>query len=96
MKASTPRYPALFQVNTRVRLPELAAALGRRATLDDITDVELDRLGADGFDLVWFLGVWPTGEAARRVSRSNPLMWPGLYLDLPAWGYHVFAVEPLP
>jgi glycosidase len=68
---STPRYPALFQVNTRVRLSELEAALGRKATLDDIPDVELDRLAADGFDLVWFLGVWQTGEAARRVSRSK-------------------------
>jgi len=67
----TPRYPALFQVNTRVRLSELAAELGREATLDDIPDAELDRLAADGFDLVWFLGVWQTGEAARRVSRSN-------------------------
>ena len=66
------KYPALFQVNTRVRLSELAAALGRPATLDDITDVELDRLAADGFDIVWFLGVWQTGEAARRVSKSNP------------------------
>ncbi len=69
---ATPRYPALFQVNTRVRLSELAAALGREATLDDIPDAELDRLAADGFDLVWFLGVWQTGEAARRVSRSKP------------------------
>ena len=69
---STPRYPSLFQVNTRVRLSELAAALGRKATLDDIPDAELDRLAADGFDLVWFLGVWQTGEAARRVSRSKP------------------------
>ena len=69
---SAPRYPALFQINTRVRLAELAAALGREATLDDIPDAELDRLAADGFDLVWFLGVWQTGEAARRVSRSKP------------------------
>ena len=68
----TPRYPALFQVNTRVRLSELAATLGRQATLDDVPDAELDRLAADGFDLVWFLGVWQTGEAARRVSRSKP------------------------
>jgi len=67
----TPRYPALFQVNTRVRLSELAAGRGRKATLDDIPDAELDRLAADGFDLVWFLGVWQTGEAARRVSRSK-------------------------
>jgi hypothetical protein len=67
-----PTYPSLFQVNTRVRLSELAAALGRKATLDDLPDTELDRLAADGFDLVWFLGVWQTGEAARRVSRSKP------------------------
>src|SRR4030042_4447892 len=69
---STPRYPALFQVNTRVRLSDLAADLGRKATPDAIPDAELDRLAADGFDLVWFLGVWQTGEAARSVSRSKP------------------------
>ena len=66
-----PRYPSLFQVNTRVRLSELSASLGRAATLDDLPDAELDRLAADGFDLVWLLGVWQTGEAARRVSASN-------------------------
>ena len=66
------RHPSLFQVNTRVRLTELAQALGRRATLDDVPDAELDALAADGFDLVWFLGVWQTGDAARSVSRSKP------------------------
>ncbi|HTP02439.1 MAG TPA: alpha-amylase family glycosyl hydrolase [Anaerolineales bacterium] len=69
---SMPRYPSLFQVNTRVRLSELSAALGQPATLDDIPSGELDRLAAKGFDLVWFLGVWQTGEAARSVSASNP------------------------
>src|SRR5262245_33723518 len=67
-----PRYPLLFQINTRVRLSELSVVLGRPATLDDVTDAELDRLARDGFDVVWFLGVWQTGEAARRVSASNP------------------------
>ena len=67
-----PRYPSLFQVNTRVHLTELSAALGRPATLDDIPDSELDQLTADGFDLVWFLGVWQTGDAGRRVSASVP------------------------
>jgi hypothetical protein len=67
-----PRYPSLFQINTRVFLSELSAALGRPATLDDVPDAELDQLAADGFDLVWFLGVWQTGEAARRVSATNP------------------------
>ena len=71
-RVTAPRYPALFEVDTRDRLSELSAGLGRPATLDDIPDAELDRLAADGFDLVWFLGVWQTGEAARQVSRSNP------------------------
>lgn len=67
-----PRYPSLYQINTRVRLSELAADLGRPATLDDISDRELDYLKQTGFDLVWFLGVWQTGPAGRKVSLSNP------------------------
>ena len=66
-----PRYPALCQVNTRVRLTELAQALGRPATLDDFDDVELDRLAAQGFDWIWLLSVWQTGAAAQRLSRSR-------------------------
>lgn len=34
--SSPPRYPAVLQINTRVRLSELGAALGRKTTLDDI------------------------------------------------------------
>lgn len=66
------RYPLLFQLNTRVRLAELAAALGQPATLDDLGEEELDRLAGDGFDLLWPLGVWQTGPAARAVSAANP------------------------
>ena len=67
-----PRYPSLYQINTRVWLTELSRKLGRRATLDDIPDTELDRLAEMGFDWVWFLSVWQTGLAAQQVSRSNP------------------------
>lgn len=43
-----PRYPALYQVNTRVWLTDLSYALGRSATLDDVADAELDRLAGPG------------------------------------------------
>ena len=69
---TTSRYPALFQVNTRVRLAELSSTLNLPATLDGITDWELDQIASDGFDLVWLLGIWQTGQAAREVSRTNP------------------------
>ncbi len=67
-----PNYPSLYQINTRVWLTELSGNLGRRATLDDIPDNELDRLAETGFDWIWFLSVWCTGELGRQVSRENP------------------------
>ncbi len=69
---SDPRYPLLYQINTRVWLTELSRKLGRTATLDDIPDAELDRLPDMGFDWVWFLSVWQTGLAGQQISRRNP------------------------
>ena len=43
-----PVYPSLYQINTRVWLTELSGELNRRATLDDIPDIELDRLAEMG------------------------------------------------
>jgi glycosidase len=65
------RHPTLYQVNTRVSLNERGAALGRPATLDDFPDQALDALAGQGFEWIWFLGVWQTGEEARRISRTN-------------------------
>lgn len=67
----SPRYPSLYQINTRVWLTELSRASGQPATLDDIPDSELDRLAARGFDWIWLLSVWQTGPGAREVSRRN-------------------------
>ena len=67
-----PRFPSLYQVNTRVMLTALSRELGRAATLDDVPDAELDRWQALGFDWIWLLSVWRTGAAGRRISRENP------------------------
>jgi glycosidase len=77
---ATPRYPSLYQINTRVWLTELSHALGRAATLDDIPDADLNRLTAMGFDWVWFLSVWQTGAAGQQVSRNNP-EWRGEFAE---------------
>jgi len=65
-------YPALYQINTRVWLTELSRSLGRRATLDDIPDAELDRIAERRFEWIWLLSVWQTGAAAQRISRAPP------------------------
>src|SRR6188768_984084 len=66
-----PRYPSLYQINTRVWLTELSKNLGRPATLDDIPDGDLDHLAEKGFDWIWLLSVWRTGLAGQRISRTN-------------------------
>ena len=68
----SPRYPSLYQINTRVWLTELAQARGRRATLDDIADAELDRVARMGFDWVWLLSVWRTGAAGQTRLPERP------------------------
>jgi hypothetical protein len=75
------KYPCLYQINTRVWLRDLSQSLKRQATLDDIPDGELDRLAQAGFDWLWFLGVWQTGAASRRVSRENS-EWQGEFRQL--------------
>ncbi|MBC8116015.1 MAG: alpha-amylase, partial [Candidatus Saccharimonas sp.] len=68
----SPRYPSLYQINTRVWLTELSRTLGRRATLDDIPDTDLDQFARQGFDWIWLLSVWQTGPAAQAISRASP------------------------
>jgi len=51
------RYPALYQINTRVWLTELPRMLGRTVTMDDVPGAELDLLAAQGFDWLWLLSV---------------------------------------
>ncbi|PWT95299.1 MAG: alpha-amylase [Blastocatellia bacterium] len=65
-------YPSLYQINTRVWLTQLSRELGRKATLDDLPDRDIDRFAEIGFDWIWLLSVWQTGAASQKISRSLP------------------------
>src|SRR5271155_818808 len=70
--AATPRYPSLFQINTRVWLERLSRQAGRRLTLAEIDDAAIDGFAEKGFDWIWLLSVWQIGATGRAVSRGNP------------------------
>ena len=70
--ATAPRYPTLFQINTRVWLQRLAREAGKAITLADIDDATIDGFAERGFDWIWLLSVWQIGAAGRAVSRGNP------------------------
>ena len=67
-----PRYPSLFQINTRIWLQRLSGEAGKQITLADIDDATIDAFAKSGFDWIWLLSVWQTGAAGRAVSRSDP------------------------
>ena len=69
--AGSVRYPTLFQINTRVWLERLSREAGKRVTLADIGDNEIDGFAEKGFDWIWLLSVWQIGAAGRAVSRGN-------------------------
>jgi glycosidase len=70
--AAPPRYPSLYQINTRVWLARRARLAGRPMTLADIDEATLDGWAEKGFDWVWLLSVWQTGPAGRAVARIDP------------------------
>ena len=65
-------YPSLYQINTRVWLRSISNQRSNLATLDDFPEKEIERIAGLGFNWVWLLGVWKTGEAGRRISRTKP------------------------
>jgi hypothetical protein len=82
-RATSPRYPSLFEINTRVWLRRLSREAGRPMTLAAIDDATLDGFALQGLDWIWLLGVWRTGAASRAVSRSNPAWRAEFHAALP-------------
>jgi glycosidase len=76
-------YPALYQINTRVFLREMSQTRGRSLTLADWPGEHLDWIKEQGFDWLWLLGVWQTGQAGRMVSRTQQEWVQGYHHDLP-------------
>jgi glycosidase len=50
-----------------------------------VPDAVIDRIAELGFEWIYLLGVWQTGEAGRQVSRTNAAMVEGYQHDLPDW-----------
>ncbi len=72
MPLSSSRYPSLYQINTRVWLRSLSTQAGRQITLSDVPDEEFERLASLGFEWIWLLGVWQTGDLGQQIARELP------------------------
>jgi hypothetical protein len=72
MPTIKPRYPSLYQINTRIWLQSLSAKVDLNITLDQVPDEELDRIAALGFDWIWLLGVWRISPLGREIASQLP------------------------
>jgi hypothetical protein len=70
--APWPKYPLVYEINTRIWLAELSARAGRPLTLDTVPNDEIDRIARLGFHGVWLMGVWTTGPEAIDIARTHP------------------------
>ncbi len=69
-----PRYPQLYEINTRVWIDTLSRQAGKRVTLGQIPEETWDHLKDLGMDLVWLMGVWLPSPAGISVDRHDPAL----------------------
>jgi alpha amylase-like protein len=69
-----PAAPRLYEINTRVWLAELSARLGQPLTLADVPEADVAAIARLGFDAVWLMGVWTSGEAPVAEARRPDLL----------------------
>ena len=68
---SWPRYPTIYEINTRVWLLDLGEKTGHSVDLRSVPSPEWDRVAASGFDAVWLMGLWQRSPASIAVSNRN-------------------------
>ena len=66
-----PRHPVIYEVNTWAWLNDLSRKHQRRVDLATVPEPEWDAIADQGFDAVWFMGVWERSPAGIGVSMRN-------------------------
>jgi hypothetical protein len=64
--------PTLYQINTRIWLGNLSQQKNHQVTLGQVPESEIDRFASLGFDWIWLLGVWRTGDIGRQIASQHP------------------------
>jgi hypothetical protein len=67
-----PKFPLVYEINTRIWLNELSVRANRGLFLDQVPNEELERIARLGFQCIWLMGVWTTGPEAIKVARTDP------------------------
>jgi hypothetical protein len=80
-----PRHPRVLELPAWSWLEELSQKHGQQIRLKDVSEEELDRVCAPGFDLIWLMGLWQRSPAARAVARRQYDRFQDYDRLLPGW-----------
>ena len=89
-----PRFPLVYEINTRVWLADLGLQWGRRVTLADVPDEEFRRWSDSHFDAIWLMGVWQPSGYSRELALHDQELTAALTKALPDWKPEDVASSP--
>ncbi len=80
------RYPVIYEINTWVWLGDLGRKHQRPVNLATVPEEEWNAIAAQGFDAVWFMGVWERSPAGISISMGNAGLLEDFSRALPDFG----------
>jgi len=66
------KYPVIYEINTWVWLGDLSRKYQRQLDLSSVPEQEWVAIAEQGFDAIWFMGVWERSPAGIAISMRNP------------------------
>ena len=68
---SWPKHPVIYEINTWAWLEGLSRQYQRVVDLATVPRQEWDAIASQGFDAVWFMGVWERSPAGIDIAMRN-------------------------
>jgi len=66
-----PKHPVIYEISTWVWLADLSRKYGKPVHLGTVPEPEWEAIATQGFDAVWFMGVWERSPAGIGISMKN-------------------------
>ena len=86
LSINIPINPSLLEISTRPWLYELSQKYGKSITkLNQIPDAELKTIQSQGYNIVWFMGLWKLGAAGLQHDRTDPGLKQSYNQNLPGF-----------
>ena len=79
------RHPHLLEISAWPWLERLSRVAAREIRLDSVPAAEWDRIGRQGFDAVFLMGVWRRSALGREIALTEPGLVEEYTRALPDW-----------